>query len=137
MKKFTFLFSLLLTTAYQQLNAQPCAMCTPVNCAAQKPTGGLCNNLPDDTAGQYYDEVISFYMPKTLTDPATLQQCNNCSYVELRNIEIAGITGLPIGVKVTMSQGGIYDVSGGDTLGCVRFCDIPREDGTFIVVVNL
>ncbi|MCW5908250.1 MAG: T9SS type A sorting domain-containing protein [Chitinophagales bacterium] len=121
---------------YQYTTAQ-CAMCTPVSCSAQKPTGGLCNNLPDDTAGQYYDEVISFFMPKKLTDPTTLSQCGGCSSVDLRQIDIVGIQGLPPGLSYTMSQNGSYNVQNGDSLGCVRFCGTPVAPGTYYIIVNL
>jgi hypothetical protein len=121
---------------YGWANAQ-CSSCTPVNCSATKPTGGLCNNLPDDTAGQPYDAVISFYMPKKLTDPITLAQCGGCTSVDLRQIDIVGIQGLPPGLTYTASQGGSYNVQGGDSLGCVHFCGTPVAPGVYYVIVNL
>lgn len=136
MKKYFFLFSFSLVAMINQLYAQ-CSQCTPVDCSVQKPAGGLCNQLPDDTTGQYYDEVISFYMPPNLSDPATLAQCGGCSSVDLRHITIVGIQGLPPGVSYTASQGGDYDVQGGDALGCVRFCGTPVAPGTYIIIVNL
>lgn len=114
-----------------------CTLCTPTNCSATKPTGGLCNALPDDTAGQFYDEVISFYMPKKLTDPTTLGQCGGCSSVDLRQIDIVGIQGLPPGMSYTPSQNGSYNVQGGDSTGCVRFCGTPVAPGVYYIVVNL
>jgi hypothetical protein len=114
-----------------------CTLCTPTNCSATKPTGGLCNALPDDTAGQFYDEVISFYMPKKLTDPTTLGQCGGCSSVDLRQIDIVGIQGLPPGMTYTPSQNGSYNVQGGDSTGCVRFCGTPVAPGVYYIVVNL
>lgn len=135
MKK-VLLFIFLFSASMQMLKAQ-CSACTPVNCAAQKPTGGLCNSLPDDTAGQPYDAVISFYMPKQLTDPTTLSQCGGCSSVNLRQIDIVGIQGLPPGLTYSMSQNGSYNVQGGDSFGCVHFCGTPIAPGTYYVTVNL
>ena len=137
MKKITLIFSLLAYVAIQQINAQPCAACTPINCSALKPTGGLCNSLPDDTVGIVYDEVISFYMPKQLTDPATIAQCSQCDYVRLRKITVVGIQGMPPGLSYTASQGGVYQVANGDSTGCVRFCGTPVAPGTYIIIVNL
>ncbi len=137
MKKLLLVCFTLAVCTIGRVNAQ-CAMCTPVDCAAQKPTGGLCNYLPDDTAGQPYDEVISFYMPKKLTDPATLAQCSGCSYVELRHIRIGGITGLPTGMSASPNHSnGYYDVQNGDSTGCVRFCGTPVAPGIYYIVVNL
>jgi hypothetical protein len=137
MKKLFLLSFIAFWAAFGQVSAQ-CSQCTPVNCAAQKPAGGLCNNLPDDTAGKPYNQVISFYMPHELRDPTTLAQCSGCSYVELRRIRIVGIQGLPTGVTATPSHSnGIYDVQAGDTLGCVTFCGTPVAPGTYILIVNL
>ncbi|MFN8285791.1 MAG: T9SS type A sorting domain-containing protein [Chitinophagales bacterium] len=135
MKK-VLLFVFLFSASMQMLRAQ-CSACTPTNCSAQKPTGGLCNSLPDDTAGQPYDAVISFYMPKQLTDPTTLGQCGGCSSVTLRQIDIVGIQGLPPGLSYYKSQNGSYNVQGGDSLGCVHFCGTPVAPGTYYVTVNL
>jgi hypothetical protein len=137
MKKLLLVCFTIAVCTIGRVNAQ-CAMCTPVDCAAQKPTGGLCNYLPDDTAGQPYDEVISFYMPKRLTDPTTLAQCSGCSYVELRRIRIGGITGLPTGMSASPNHpNGLYDVQNGDSTGCVRFCGTPVAPGVYYIVVNL
>ncbi|HLP21631.1 MAG TPA: hypothetical protein VK174_15065, partial [Chitinophagales bacterium] len=137
MKKLLLLSFVLLIGAAGRLSAQ-CATCIPVSCSALKPAGGLCNYLPDDTAGQPYDEVISFYMPNRLTDPTTLAQCSGCNYVELRHIRIAGITGLPTGMSASPNHSnGYYDVQNGDSIGCVRFCGTPVAPGVYYIVVNL
>lgn len=133
--KRILLLSILIISGFTYASAQ-CSQCTPVNCAAQKPTGGLCNYMPDDTAGVPYDAVISFYMPHVLTDPNTLNQCG-CSSVNLRKITVVGIQGLPTGITYTISQGGVYNVAGGDTLGCVHFCGTPVAPGIYYVIVNL
>lgn len=136
MKKILFSFFILVVTV-TQLNAQ-CSVCTPVDCSVQKPTGGLCNQAPDDTAGQPYDAVISFYAPRVLTDPTTLAQCSGCSYVELHHLKIVGIQGLPTGVSATANHAnGYYDVWAGDTSGCVHFCGTPVAPGVYYVIVNL
>lgn len=135
MKRFLLIcFSVL--AAHTAIYAQ-CASCTPIDCSVQKPTGGLCDTLPDGTAGVPYDTVISFYMPNTLTDPTTLGQCGGCSSVTLRQIDIVGVQGLPPGLTWTASDNGSYDVDGGTNFGCVRFCGTPVAPGTYYIVVNL
>ena len=137
MKK-TLLVSLALVLGALQYAGAQCTQCTPVDCYAQHPTGGLCNNLPDDTAGVPYDAVISFYMPKILNDPATLAQCSGCNHIELHHITIVGIQGLPTGVNSTPNHAnGYYDVWNNDTLGCVHFCGTPVAPGVYYVIVNL
>lgn len=135
LKKFTFI-ALLCLLIWQTAKSQ-CATCTPVDCSATKPLGGLCNNMPDDTASQFYDAVISFYMPYRLTDASTISQCQ-CNYVNLRNITVTGIQGLPVGMTYTLnSANGEYNVQNGDTLGCARICGTPIAPGTYPIVVNL
>ncbi len=137
MKNLLLISLLVFAAAFNQVNAQ-CTTCTPVNCAAQKPQGGLCSPMPDDTVGSPYDAVISFYMPKILRDTTTLAQCSGCSYVELHKIRITSITGLPTGVSFTANNSNnTYDVWAGDSLGCVTFCGTPVSPGTYIIVVNL
>lgn len=136
MQKYFTLLLFVALFATERVQAQ-CAQCTPTNCAVTRPTGGLCNELPDDTAGQFYDNVVSFYMPRVLTDPTTLAQCSGCNSVLLRRIDIVGISGLPPGVTWTASGNGSYNVQGGDSLGCVRFCGTPVAPGTYYIVVNL
>lgn len=137
MKNILLISLLVLAAAFSRVKAQ-CTICTPVDCAIQKPAGGLCVPLPDDTAGTPYDAVVSFYMPHELRDPTTLAQCSGCSYVELRKIRIVGIQGLPTGVSATPNVGnGTYNVQAGDTVGCVTFCGTPVAPGTYIIVVNL
>ncbi len=137
MKKFLLLSLIVFFAVTERLSAQ-CTQCTPVDCAIQKPTGGLCNPAPDDTAGQPYDAVISFYAPRILTDPTTLAQCSGCSRVELHKLTIVGIQGLPTGVSASANHpNNTYDVWAGDTSGCVQFCGTPVAPGTYYIVVNL
>lgn len=137
MKKLVLFTFMLLCTASEFLSAQ-CTQCTPVDCSATKPTGGLCNSAPDDTAGVPYDAVVSFYAPRILTDPTTLAQCSGCSRVELHHITIVGIQGLPTGISASPNHAnGYYDVWNGDTTGCVHFCGTPVAPGIYYVIVNL
>lgn len=135
MKKI--LSALFLLGAGFNLAKAQCSACTPVDCSATLPTGGLCNYLHDDTAGKPYEDVISFYMPDNLSDPVTLSKCGGCSSVSLRQIDVVGIQGLPPGLTYSISQNGSYNVQGGDHFGCVHFCGTPVAPGTYYMVVNL
>jgi len=134
MRKFTFLMLLVVAAKFAQAQ---CSACIPVSCSATKPTGGLCNQLPDDTAGKYYENVVSFFMPKVLTDPTTLAQCSGCSSVTLKKIKVVGVQGLPPGLSYSLSNGGIYDVANNDSLGCMNVCGTPIAPGIYYMVVNL
>lgn len=105
------------------------------------PTGGLCGGFDTAMANQPYQSVINFYMPKKLTDPGTLSQCQ-CSYVELKTIKISGIGGLPTGLNYTFNKSqapykGYYDVANNDTLGSATICGTPLSPGSYPVTVYI
>lgn len=122
--------------------AQCGAVCTPVfaNCL---PTGGLCNRADTGMANNPYTFTYQFYMPKKLTDPNTLSQCSGCNYVQLREIKITGIGGLPAGIseyRFSQSQSpypGYYNVNAGDTMGCVTICGTPLAPGMYPIQVYI
>lgn len=136
-----FLLSIFLLCVTQYSFAQ-CASCTPNNFGCTV-FGGLCNKADTGMANQPYSTVIHFYLPKKLTDPATIASCSNCSYVKLNHIKISGLTGLPAGVsQYTFNHTqapwlGYYDVSLNDTLGCVTICGTPLAPGIYPIQVNL
>lgn len=112
-----------------------CPGCVPVDCSAQLPDGGICDTaLPAGMVNQPYDEKVSFYMPTNVTDPGTGFN------VELRKIQITGITGLPIGIDWESDKSAnndIYRPNNGDNFGCVRFCGTSIQAGTFNITVYL
>src|SRR5579872_4915088 len=116
MKIYTILL-FLMTISVQQAHSQ-CSACTPQS-GTCPPTGGLCNKLDTAYANHPYDKVISFFMPTTLTSPAILAQCQ-CNHVNLRTITVTGVSGLPTGVTYIISNGGTFNVQGGDSLGCAH-----------------
>jgi Secretion system C-terminal sorting domain len=113
-----------------------CPTCTPVfsTCPA---AGGLCNKLDTAYAHHPFNKVINFYMPKVITDPALLAQCQGCSQIDLLHITVTGVSGLPTGVSYLLSNGGYYNVQGGDSMGCATFCGTPLLAGTYVVTVYL
>jgi hypothetical protein len=112
-----------------------CPGCIPVDCSAQFPGGGICDSaLPTGMVNQPYDERISFYMPTNVTDPGTGFN------VELRRIQITGVTGLPIGIDWESDKSGSNDTyrpNNGDNFGCVRYCGSSIQAGTFNITVYL
>lgn len=91
---------LLLTISLQALMSQPCSNCTPVYVPTCPPTGGLCSKLDTAYANNPFDKVINFYMPKFINSPALLAQCGGCSSIQLRQIDVVGVSGLPGGFQI-------------------------------------
>ena len=119
-----------------QANAQ-CPTCTPMFVNTCPATGGLCEKLDTGYAHHPYTRILNFYMPKKLTDPSILSQCDGCSQVDLNSITVTGVSGLPTGVNYIISNNGYFDVANNDTLGCANFCGTPLLAGVYPVTVYL
>ena len=90
-------------------------------------------NLPDATAGIYYEEDITFYMPNQFTDNSTGVTAD----VTLNEVLVTGIAGLPFGINYTLSSPtNIYYPSQSEH-GCVKLCGTPLAQGTYNITVSV
>ncbi len=134
MKKF--LLSWLAMAALSIAVSAQCLTCTPsiTGCA---PAGGICGHSAVGMVNHPYTTNISFYMPKTINDPAFLSQCS-CSQINLNEIKVTGVGGLPTGISAFFNHANQdYNVAAGDSLGCVNFCGTPLAAGTYPVTVYI
>ncbi|GIV32863.1 MAG: hypothetical protein KatS3mg031_0398 [Chitinophagales bacterium] len=118
-----------------RLEAQ-CPGCTPVDCSANNPDGGLCDTVVIGMANHPLDENISFYMPKQVY--TTLLPGGG--YVQLDRIQVTAVSGLPLGLSWESNHsanGNQYYPQSGDTVGCVRLCGTPIQADTFPLTVYL
>ncbi len=120
------------------------ALCLAGQVAAQCPgcITDLPPDLPADTVyldnpepgqvGVYYDQDISFRLPQTTAavDPDISPALN------ISNIEITSVTGLPPGLQWEASQLD-FDTGDGETDGCVKFCGTPLVSDSFYVQVTV
>ena len=122
--------------------SQNCTACViDLGCTISPAEPILCpDTLPTDTAQQYYETDVTFYIPVNfdITDPIS-------ATVTLNQIDIIGLTGLPAGMSWTS-----YDWTGNDTTsfyppqnppaserGCARICGTPLMPGNYIVTVSV
>lgn len=121
--------------------AQQCPVCTiDITCDSVPAAPKLCPaELPQDTAGQYYDADLTFYIPQQFQDP-------NFGTVNLNQIDVLGVTGLPAGMNWTT-----YDHTGTATTsffppanppvserGCAKICGtppMPFDDSISVTVI--
>jgi hypothetical protein len=132
MKQIIFFLSLFLLSnqAFSQ-----CAGCILApTCPASRPTGGLCRGDMKGMVSKPYSKDINFYMPKKI-NCADIGMGGSCTYVNLKQIKIASVTSPP-GISTTANKT-TYNVIGGDTLGCIRFCGTPLSAGVYLITVNL
>lgn len=97
-----------------------------------KPT--ICpDTLPPGTAMQYYEEDLSFYMPAQFTDQGSGLN------VQLNELEVTGVVGLPYGLQFQSSSATniFYPSSNPPSTeyGCARFCGTPLIPGNYLITV--
>lgn len=119
-----FVFLLLFSTA----NAQQCPVCTiDLTCDSVPAAPKLCPaELPMDTAGQYYSADLTFYIPKQFQDA-------QYGTVNLNQIDVLGVTGLPAGMNWTaynyqgVAATSFYPPSNppASERGCAKICGTP------------
>ncbi len=137
MKKFLLLGSILLASfASSQAQCPGCVI--DQNCAvgitpvapSQCPT-----ILPNATQGVYYDQDVTFYMPRTfpITTPIN-------TTVTLNSLTVTGYTGMPQGLNFTCNQPNCAFTITNDPLserGCAKICGTPTVPGNYTVLVSV
>ncbi|MBL4734714.1 MAG: cadherin-like domain-containing protein [Flavobacteriales bacterium] len=122
--------------------AQSCPICIiDLTCDSVPAGPKLCPAvLPTDTAQQYYEADVTFYMPEqfNITVPVS-------GTVDLTQIDVVGLSGLPAGMQWTA-----YDYTGTDVTtfyppqnppaserGCAKICGTPLLPGNYIITVSV
>lgn len=90
--------------------------------------------LPDGEAGVYYDQDVSFRLPKTTT-PVHAIDSTTPSGLTISKFEIVSVDGLPPGLYWQPNKFN-FDVSN-ETDGCVKFCGTPHVSDSFELTVKL
>ncbi len=108
-------------------------------CAVSLPTGLPADtlyleNLPDGQQGAYYDQDLSFRMPKTTT-PVNAVDSTTPAGLTISQIEIISIEGVPPGLYWQPSQF-VFETAN-ETDGCVKFCGTPTQSDSFVMTVKV
>jgi hypothetical protein len=111
-----------------------CAACTPdPACTTVDGLPALCPDvLPNATAGEYYEQVITFYMPPVVTDPSSGFAAN------LLTVEVTSVAGLPFGFDFTLNEAdAVFEPGNGQNLGCATLCGTPLLPGNFEIIITV
>jgi hypothetical protein len=87
---------------------------------------------PDGQVGEYYEEDISFRMPKTTTPVAAVDP-DVVPDVAIESITILSVTNVPPGLNWELDQSEF--ILADTTDGCIRFCGSPLQPGLYMVEV--
>lgn len=115
-----------------QISLAQCPECEPdLDCGfgAQFPT--TCPEvLPAGVAGEYYEEVITFFMPADV-------EADGIS-ATLDEIVINSINGLPFGMEITINdEDNTYYPGEGQNYGCATICGTPLLEGQYDISINV
>ncbi len=86
------------------------------------------------TTNIYYDEDVSFRMPKT-TDPVNELDPDVPAGLNIVDITILGISNLPPGLSWESNES-VY-LPQDETDGCIKFCGTPLVPGTYMMEVTV
>ncbi|MBL0129330.1 MAG: T9SS type A sorting domain-containing protein [Flavobacteriales bacterium] len=106
-----------------------CDGCVPdLSCTSSPAFPTLCPaTAPDAIAGEYYQVDFTFWMPATFADPGS------GFTVDLLQLTITGVSGLPFGLAFTASEpSGVYYPPDNE-YGCARVCGTPIGPGIYTV----
>ncbi len=137
MKLFTSVkkITLLLLASWISFNAfSQCPTCTPdETCISADGMPTVCPLIPPNgTAGVYYEEQLTFYMPAEVLDPGSGFTAT------LIDVIITSVTGLPYGIQFTLNDDdATFHPSAGENFGCATMCGTPLLPGTYDVVITV
>lgn len=124
----SLLFSVLLEA---QTGCPGCAVSVPAGLPADTV---YLPALPDGVAGTYYDQDISFRLPKTTT-PVNAIDSTTPPGLTISKFEIVSIDGLPPGMYWQPNKFN-FDVST-ETDGCIKICGTATTSDSFELIVTL
>ena len=124
-KNYILLFSILFFTNNIQANCPGCV----INLSPDLSSDTIfLSGLPDGEVGIFYDQDLSFRMPKT-TDPVNALDPSIPSGLNIQEITLLSIVNIPPGLDWESNQD-VYDPSN-ETDGCMKFCGTPIIPGTY------
>jgi hypothetical protein len=111
-----------------------CPTCTPdLECISPDGLPTICPlELPAATAGEYYEDYLTFYLPANVTDPESGIEAT------LQEIQITSVTGMPFGMEFTMNDpDNTYYPGEGENHGCATICGTPILEGVYDIIITV
>lgn len=111
-----------------------CSTCIPdETCTSTNGLPAVCPLVqPNATAGVYYEEQITFFMPTEIEDPGSGITAT------LISVTFTSVAGLPFGIEYTLNDDdATYYPSNGENYGCATMCGTPLLPGTYSVVITV
>lgn len=109
-----------------------CVECAPeLPCGAGGDFPAFCPDEAEEaTTGEYYEQILTFYLPAQIVDPGSNVQAT------LLSVTITSVSGLPYGLTYSLNdEDGVYHPSQGQNYGCATICGIPLLPGVYDVSI--
>ena len=116
------------------LASAQCDTCVPdPGCVSADGFPAICPvELPIATAGEYYQEVITFYLPAQIVDPESEVTA------DLLELTVNSVLGLPFGLAFSLDDDdGVYFPGDGQNSGCATICGTPVLPGVYDVNISV
>ncbi len=111
-----------------------CPTCTPdLSCISTDGYPTICPfEAPVATVGEYYEHVLTFYIPAQVVDPESGVTAT------LIDVTFTSVAGIPYGLAFTLNDAdGVYHPSEGENHGCATICGFPLLPGTYTVNITV
>lgn len=111
-----------------------CPTCSPdPDCISGDGFPAICPFISTPaTAGTYYEETLTFFLPAQITDPGSGTEAT------LLSVTITSVTGLPYGLVFSLNdEDNTYHPIDGDNLGCATICGTPVLPGVYNANINV
>ncbi|MBL7943154.1 MAG: hypothetical protein JNM00_10330, partial [Flavobacteriales bacterium] len=134
MKTLPVLLFAVLMLAFNTVSFAQCPTCTPdETCVSADGLPTVCPlELPPATAGEYYENYLTFYLPAEINDP------ENGIEATLLSVTISSVTGLPFGMDFTVNDDdATYYPTEGENYGCSTICGTPIIPGTYSINISV
>lgn len=111
-----------------------CADCIPIVPMDIPQDTIYLDSIPPATVGVYYEEVVSFRMPKT-TDPVAVLDPSIPAGIDINNVTIDALVNIPLGLTWEANQDSYNPGENPD--GCITICGTPIVPGDYQVDVTV
>jgi Secretion system C-terminal sorting domain/PKD domain len=111
-----------------------CPLCTPdTACVSTDGYPTICPfEAPVGYTGEYYEHVLTFYIPTVVDDPGTGITAT------LLEVNFPSVTGMPYGLSFTINDAdSTYHPVDGENHGCATICGIPLIPGVYTVNITV
>ncbi|MFN0030713.1 MAG: PKD domain-containing protein [Flavobacteriales bacterium] len=128
------IFILMVAMVCSAAAAAQCPLCTPdFQCISVDGYPTICPLVaPNATVGEYYEHVLTFYIPTEVEDPGS------GVLATLLEVKVTNVAGMPYGLEFTINDAdSTYHPVDGENHGCATVCGVPVLPGIYTINITV